>query len=128
MRERIWMSFPNFRSDNPKSAIQKRPRGPKLVGFSVIVFVLVVAGAVVQAQPTKIHRIANLIRSSPSADLARTEAFREGLRELGYVEGKNIVIELRSAEGKLDRLAALAAELIRLKVEIIVTAGPADTH
>jgi putative ABC transport system substrate-binding protein len=79
-------------------------------------------------QQAKIHRIANLIAASPSADLARTEAFREGLRELGYVEGKNIVIELRSAEGKRDRLPALAAELVRLKVDVIVTGGPAATR
>ena len=59
---------------------------------------------------------------------ARIEAFRQGLRELGYVEGKNIVIEWRSAEGKLDRLPALAAELVRLKVDIIVTAGATATR
>ena len=58
----------------------------------------------------------------------RIEAFRQGLRELGYVEGKNIVIEWRWAEGKLDRLPALAAELVRLKVDVIVTAGPAVTR
>jgi len=79
-------------------------------------------------QPTKIPRIAKLIGAPPSADLARTEAFRQGLRELGYVEGKNIIIELRSAEGKLDRLPALAAELVRLKVDVIVTAGPIPTR
>ena len=79
-------------------------------------------------QPTKDSRIANLIGPSPSADLARTEAFRQGLRELGYVEGKNIVIELRSAEGKLDRLPGLAAELVRLKVDVIVTGGPTATR
>ena len=58
-----------------------------------------------------------------SAIAYRTEAFPQGLRELGYVEGKNIVIEYRSADGKLDRLPALAAELVRLKVDIIVYAG-----
>ena len=66
--------------------------------------------------------------TSPSANAARIEAFRQGLRELGYVEGKNIVIEWRYAEGKLDRLPALAAELVRLKVDVIVTAGPPATR
>ena len=59
---------------------------------------------------------------------ARTEAFRQGLRELGYVEGKTIVIEWRSAEGQLDRLPSLAAELVRLKVDVIVTGGPLATR
>jgi putative ABC transport system substrate-binding protein len=58
----------------------------------------------------------------------RIEAFRQGLRELGYVEGKNIVIEWRYAEGKLDRLLALVAELVRLKVNVIVTGGPGATR
>ena len=79
-------------------------------------------------QPTKIPRIGYLTAASLSAISARTEAFRQGLRELGYVEGKNIVIEWRSAEGKLDRLPALAAELVRLKVDVIVTAGPEATR
>ena len=65
---------------------------------------------------------------SPSTISARVEAFRQGLRELGYVEGKNIVIEWRYAEGKPDRLRELAAELVRLKVDVIVTAGPAPTR
>src|SRR5207344_1486664 len=59
---------------------------------------------------------------------ARVEAFRQGLRELGYVEGKNIFIEWRYAEGKPDRVPALAAELVRLKVDVIVTAGPPPTR
>ena len=79
-------------------------------------------------QPTKIPRIGYLTTVSPSAISARIEAFRQGLRELGYVEGKNIVIEWRSAEGKLDRLPALAAELVRLKVDVIVSGGPPPTR
>ena len=77
-------------------------------------------------QPKKIPRIGFLGASSPSAISARLEAFRQGLRELGYVEGKNIVIEYRYAEGKLDRLSALAVELVRLGVDVIVLAGPAS--
>jgi putative ABC transport system substrate-binding protein len=79
-------------------------------------------------QPTKIPRIGFLSASFLSGLTARIEAFRQGLRELGYVEGKNIVIELRFAEGKFDRLPALIAELVRLKTDIIVSAGPAATR
>jgi putative ABC transport system substrate-binding protein len=73
----------------------------------------------------KVPRIGILIGSSASANAARIEAFRQGLRELGYVEGKNFVIEFRSAEGKIDRLPDVADELVRLKVDVIVTTGPA---
>jgi putative tryptophan/tyrosine transport system substrate-binding protein len=71
-------------------------------------------------QQTKIPRIGYLgsVSSSP-----RVATFRQGLRELGYVEGKNIIIEWRHHEGKVDRLPTLAAELVRLKVDIIITAG-----
>jgi putative tryptophan/tyrosine transport system substrate-binding protein len=97
---------------------------------SVLVAVMLLAVAVIAAaqQPTKIPRIGFLMSTSPSAGSDRIEAFRQGLRELGYVEGKNIVIEWRHAEGKLDRLSELAAELVRLKVEMIVTAGPVPTR
>jgi len=80
-------------------------------------------------QSTKIPRIGFLLTtSSASAYSARLDAFRQGLRELGYVEGKNIVIEWRSAAGKLDRLPALAAELVSLNVDIIVTSSPTVTR
>jgi putative ABC transport system substrate-binding protein len=79
-------------------------------------------------QPTKIPRIGYLDAVSLSVNAARIEAFRQGLRELGYVEGKNIVIEWRSAEGKPDRLPALASELVGLKVDIIVSAGASVTR
>jgi putative tryptophan/tyrosine transport system substrate-binding protein len=102
---------------------------PKWLGLSIIVFVLVLAVAVVEAQqPKKIPRIGFLGTASPSAASARIEALRQGLRELGYVEGKNIVIEQRYAEEKLDRVNELAAELVRLKVDVIVTVGPAATR
>jgi putative ABC transport system substrate-binding protein len=79
-------------------------------------------------QPKKIPRIGYLGVLSASAAAGRIEAFRQGLRELGYVEGKNIVIEYRHADGKLERLPALAAELVRLKVDVIVAAGPTSTR
>jgi putative ABC transport system substrate-binding protein len=79
-------------------------------------------------QAKKIPRIGFIGGASRSAGSARIDAFRQGLRELGYVEGKNIVIEWRFAEGKLDRLPALAAELVRLKVDIIVTSTPLATR
>ncbi|TMA85535.1 MAG: ABC transporter substrate-binding protein [Deltaproteobacteria bacterium] len=79
-------------------------------------------------QPTKIPRVGYLAANSLSDISARIEAFRQGLRELGYVEGKNIVLEWRSSEGKFDRLPALAAELVRLKVDMIVTPGAPATR
>jgi putative tryptophan/tyrosine transport system substrate-binding protein len=79
-------------------------------------------------QPKKVPRIGFLITNSLSAVSARVEAFRQGLRELGYVEGKNIAVEWRSAEGKADHLPALAAELVRHKVDVIVTSGPLVTR
>ena len=75
-------------------------------------------------QAAKVARIGFLEASSPSAIAARIEAFRQGLRELGYVDGKNVAIEYRYAEGNFDRLPALAAELVRLNVNVIVTGGP----
>src|SRR5438093_6919543 len=99
---------------------------PKIIALLLIILT---AGHLAEAQqPTKIPRIGYLSGSYPSTSPARREAFRQGLRELGYVEGKNIAIEQRYAEGKFDRLPALAAELVRLKVDIIVTAGPQTTR
>ena len=79
-------------------------------------------------QSKKIARIGFLSATSASSQSLRVEAFRQGLRELGYVEGKNIVIEWRFAEGKADRLRELVAELVRLKVDVIVTGGPPPTR
>ena len=79
-------------------------------------------------QATKIPRIGFLGATTLPATSARIEAFRHGLRELGYIEGKNIVIEYRWAEGKIERLPDLAAELVRLKVDVIVTSSAAPTR
>jgi putative ABC transport system substrate-binding protein len=97
---------------------------------SFLVALILLAGAVLAEaqQPAKVPRIGLLIASSPSAASPRIEAFRHGLTELGYVEGKNIVIEYRYAEGKPDRLPALAADLVRLKIDIIVTGGTSPTR
>jgi putative ABC transport system substrate-binding protein len=79
-------------------------------------------------QPKRIHQIGFLGATPSSVISDRLEAFRQGLRELGYVEGKNILIEYRYAEGKLDRLPALASELVHLKLNVIVAAGPQATR
>ena len=111
-------------SENRKSKIKKRPRGPKWLGLSVIAFVLVVAGAVAQAQqPKKVPRIGYLSAFDAATESARSEAIRLALRQLGYIQGQNIAIEYRYAEGKRDRYSELAAELVHLKVDIIVVAG-----
>lgn len=79
-------------------------------------------------QPMKVPRLGFVTAATLSSIVARVEAFRLGLRELGYVEGENIVIEYRYADGQVDRLRDLAAELVRLKVDLIVTAGPSATR
>src|SRR5215475_3917308 len=74
-------------------------------------------------QPKKVPRIGYLSNGDPATESTRSEAIRLALRELGYIEGQNIAIEYRYAEGKRDRFSELAAELVRLKVDIIVVAG-----
>ena len=92
--------------------------------FWLLATVLLTTAPFAEAQQqAKVPRVGYLAAASASANAARIEAFRQGLRDLGYVEGKNIVIEERYAEGKLDRLRELAAELVRLKVDIIVASG-----
>ena len=112
--------FPAFSSGNRKSAIENR----KWLGLSVIAFVLVVYGAVAQAQQTgKIVRIGFLDGSTASGMAVLIDAFRRELSKLGWIEGKNITIEYRFGEGKIERLAELAADLVRLKFDLIVTTG-----
>jgi len=80
------------------------------------------------AQPAKVSRTGFLVAQSPSSFSTRNEAFRRRLVELGYTEGKNTAIEYRYAEGNLERLPDLAAELVRLKVDVIVAAGLPAAH
>jgi len=114
-----------FCSDNRKSKIQNLKWAGLIASFVLFVGVVEMAQA---QQPKKIPRIGYLTAVSLSANAARIEALRQGLRELGYVEGKNIIIEWRGADEKPDRLPALAAELVRLKVEVIVSGGPTVTR
>jgi putative tryptophan/tyrosine transport system substrate-binding protein len=79
-------------------------------------------------QPLKVPRIGYIAGVARSTNPVRIEAFRQGLRELGYEEGKNIIIEQRYASGKVEDLPALAAELVQLKVDVIVTGGPTVTR
>ena len=92
---------------------------------SILVAVILLAVAVIAEaqQPKKVPRIGYLSSFEPASESARAEGIRLALRELGYIEGQNIAIEYRYAEGKRDRMPELAAELVRLKVDIIVAAG-----
>ena len=100
----------------------------RITVLTLCTMLLALCGFAEAQEPTKVHRLGFLATVSFSTISDRVEAFRQGLRELGYMEGKNIVIEWRSAEGKLDRLPALATELVHLKVDVIVTAGPLVTR
>jgi putative ABC transport system substrate-binding protein len=125
MKRLFRLRFFGSQSGNRKSKIENR----KWVGLFAIIVALMVCGVKAQAQqPTKIPRIGFLSGGFPTTNVARHEAFRQGLRELGYVEGKNILVEYRYAEVKADRDRELAAELARLKVDVIVTSGPTVTR
>lgn len=109
--------------DTSRSTRSPRP-GRRRFLVALLLVPAVVAPLRAQAGPAdKLHRIGVLERTSTAANAANLDAFRQGLRELGYVEGKTFVIEYRSAEGQDDRFPALAAELVRLKVDLILTRG-----
>src|SRR5437867_1041093 len=93
-------------------------------------FIGTLAGGVLTAplaaegqQGTRVPRVGYLSPLTASVDASRSEAFRRGLRELGYIEGRNIMVEYRFADGHLDRLPALAGELVGLNVDVIIAAG-----
>ena len=100
-----------------------------IIGLVVTLLTLVSCGVAAEAQQlAKIPRIGFLTNNSSTGLAAADEAFRQGLRALGYVEGKSLVIEYRYGEGKVGGLAEMAAELVRLKVNVIVTGGPTSTR
>ena len=101
----------------------------KQLAVAALSFVLFTVGFSVHAQQSaKVPRIAYVGGTALAANADRVEAFKQGLRELGYVEGKNIVVEWRFADGEESRLPALVAELVRLKIDIIVAGGPSVTR
>jgi putative tryptophan/tyrosine transport system substrate-binding protein len=111
-------AFPGLRSDNRKSKI----KNPKWPGLSAIAFVFIAVGAVAQAQQTKSAARVGLLASGRGLGSAG-DAFRQALRELGWVEGKNVVIQSQLAEVNLDKLPELATDLVQRKVAVIVADG-----
>ena len=93
------------------------------LGLGAMLFALCVSAQA--QQPKKVPRIGYLSSGSPSTNLGYLQAFLQGLRELGYVEGKNVLIEYKWAEGRFERMPELAEELVRLKVDIIIAPNSA---
>jgi putative tryptophan/tyrosine transport system substrate-binding protein len=113
-------AFPSLFSGNRKSKIQNL----KWVGIFAIALTFVFGGVKARAQqPKKVSRIGYLSSTDPATESIRAEAIRLALRALGNIDGQNVAIEYRYAEGKQDRAPELLAELVRLKVDIIVVAG-----
>ena len=124
LKSKTWTEFFDSAQDEVRRSFQKRPRRRKWVGIFTIGFTFVVGGVVAQAQQAgKIFRIGFLDDSTASNIAVRLDAFRQELSKLGWIEGKNIAIEYRFAEGKLERLPELAADLVRLKVDLIMASG-----
>ena len=95
--------------------------------FCLLITILLITGFAQAQQPRKVSHIGFLTAISAASMATRMEAFHKGLHDLGYVEGKNLVIDYRYADGKTDSLAAFAAELVRSKIDVIVTAGASAT-
>jgi putative tryptophan/tyrosine transport system substrate-binding protein len=123
MKRESWLQVLNFCADNRKSRIQNR----KLAGIVALVVAFAMCGVVQAQQPKKVPVMGLLDSGTSSASSTRIEAFRQGLRELGYVEGQNIAIEYRFAYGKNSRLPELAVELVRLQTAVLVAAGGNST-
>jgi len=128
VKQKSHARYLRLQSDNQKSKPCTEPsrsiQDRKWLTVVAIVVALTLSGAVVHAQQEKkVSRIGYLSDSAPARETARSEAMGLALRELGYIEGNNIVMEYRYAAGKVDRAPELASELVRLKVDIILIAG-----
>jgi putative ABC transport system substrate-binding protein len=123
MTKTFSIQLPVFSSGNRKSIVQNR----KWVGMGALLITFAMCTAVAQAQqPGKIHRIGFLSGGVPGSS-PDIEAFRQGLRDLGYVEGQNLVIEYRYTERKADRYPELLSDLVRLQVDVIIGDGTGAT-
>ena len=128
MIERSWMrcldSFSNNRKSKACGEYHRTIQSRKLAGIAALVVTLAMIGAVASAQqPKKVPRIGYLSNGDPATESTRSEGIRLALRERGHIEGQNIATEYRYAEGKIDRYPELLAELVRLKVDIILVSG-----
>jgi putative ABC transport system substrate-binding protein len=121
------MRFPHFRSANPKSKTRSERRRaiqPKLARVLALIIALVaLAGVAPAQQPKKVFRIGYLGNGNATSEATRVDGIQQALHKQGFIEGQNIAIEYRYAEGKPDRLPELAVELVRLKVDVILATG-----
>src|SRR5712692_3819657 len=118
----------NFRFSILDFGLTRKPMNKKII-VSLLVTLILYSVHLAEAQQTKkVPRIGFLASSSAERDKSRLAAFQQGLRELGYLEGKNIAIEQRYAAGQFEKLPELAAELIRLKVNVLVAEGAPAAH
>ena len=100
----------------------------KVLGFALSALLSMLCVSAEAQQPTKIPRIGYVAPLSSTSESARIEAFKQGLRDLGYIEGKNILVEYRHADGKPDSIPALVADLVQLKVDVFVAEGLSATR
>jgi putative ABC transport system substrate-binding protein len=124
MKQQSFLRFLGIQSGNLKSKSGPADKNQKWRGVAVIAVTFAMCGVVAEAQqPKNAARIGYLSNVNQAGESSRAEGIRLALRERGHIEGQNIATEFRYAEGKLDRLPELAAELVRLNVDIIVVAG-----
>src|SRR4030095_4906664 len=117
-RIRVFYSQSDNRKSKTCTELSRRIQNRKWAGIFAIVFALTMCGAVAMAQqPTKVPRIGYI---GPTTDDPRTESFRQGLRDLGYAEDKNILVDYRYVGGKAEQLAQHLSELVQLKVDVLI--------